>query len=135
MVRLWKSIVVYKSEMSFRKALVIVLKNKGWLVQPIEVGGINVGVPDLWMIKGKSMWVELKNTYQEVSNIYVIDFRPGQQSWLLQNHQHGGNSYVIISTKSWLLVHHFTKLLPNNIITNKQYTLCQMSNISDVLLR
>ena len=127
---------MYKNEAVFRGALVTVLRNKGWEVQPIEVGGINCGVPDLYMIKnGVEIWAELKNMYQCAKNLLTIDFRKGQQAWLYRHAKQGGISAVIIATSDWIVVHRYRELLKNDtlLLTRQDVMLCKTSNISSIL--
>ena len=85
------TILLYKSEGTFRLALKKFLEAHGWQVQIIEVGIINAGVPDLYVCKnGIEHWIELKNSRASFADHWWIDFRPGQQAWLRRNYAHGG---------------------------------------------
>lgn len=110
---------MYKNEMEFRKTLCTELRKLGWFIQSVEVGSINRGVPDLFMIKkGISHWVELKNNNKaEYKKEWHIDFREGQQAWLRKHYTHGGHSVVIEAGKDQMVIHFFSAIIVDNILT------------------
>lgn len=130
--------ILYKNEMLFRQALVKRLRDNGWEVQPVEVGAINVGVPDLFMAKkGISCWCELKNIHTNPKDTLSIDFRRGQQAWHYKYMKQGVKTCVMIATPDWIIVHRFNRLLKDNLLNlqGQDVMYCQMSNVSDTLWR
>lgn len=126
----------YKNEMMFRQALTKKLRDDGWEVQPVEVGAINVGVPDLFMAKkGISCWCELKNVHSEPHTYIDIDFRRGQQAWHYKYIKQGVKTCVMIATPDWIIIHRFNRLLKDNrlILNAPDVKYCQMSNVSNAL--
>lgn len=126
----------YKNEMMFRQALTKKLRDDGWEVQPVEVGAINVGVPDLFMAKkGISCWCELKNVHSEPRDYIDIDFRRGQQAWHYKYIKQGVKTCVMIATPDWIIIHRFNRLLKDNrlILNAPDVKYCQMSNVSNAL--
>jgi hypothetical protein len=74
------------------------MRNECFKVQPIETGGIAIGVPDLFFAKeGLSGWIELKNIQGELPDTIRIDFRPRQFSWLMEYMEQKVNVYLGIS--------------------------------------
>jgi len=113
---------MYKNEMDFRKTLCKELRSLGWFIQSVEVGAINRGVPDLFMIKkGVSHWVELKNSKTSFNPYWHIDFREGQQAWLRRHYTHGGHSVVIEAGKEQMAIHFFSEIIKDNVLT-QDYT-------------
>jgi hypothetical protein len=88
------------------------------MVQIIEVGGINRGVPDLYCCKeGVEHWIELKNShYSDFERQWHIDFRPGQQAWLRRNAVHGGQPFVIEAGLTQYAVHKYSKVIKDDVL-------------------
>lgn len=86
-----------KEESIFRLKLGTLLRNMGFVFQPIESPLTGDGIPDAYLIVGQSIgWMELK--VMRNKNIYTnqIPFRPGQYPWLCRNAKHGAFSAVAI---------------------------------------
>ena len=123
--------MLYKYEGAFRLALKKLLESKGWQVQIIEVGAINVGVPDLYVCKnGHEHWIELKSSRATFVDYWSIDFRPGQQAWLRRNFVHGGSPLVIESGDRQYAIHKFSKVIPGNILTSDYEVVNGMERIA-----
>lgn len=79
--------LTYRNEAAFSKSLVSAMRNKGYFVQRIESGTTARGIPDLFVIAGKTpMWIELKRVHDTCSGKQhvTIPWRPGQQAWLFE---------------------------------------------------
>ena len=76
---------MYSNEAEFRKALCKALEAEGFFTQKLEVEGMNVGVPDLFI--GKSYIQEffelkLEKCFAPKRGKPVkVHWRPGQQAW------------------------------------------------------
>lgn len=109
--------VLYKHERAFRLVLKKFLEAHGWQTQIIEVGTINVGVPDIYICKeGHEHWIELKNSNATFKEHWYIDFRPGQQAWLRRNYKHGARPMVIEAGARQYAIHKFVNVIPKNIL-------------------
>ena len=121
--------------MEFRKELCKELRRLGWFIQSVEVGAINRGVPDLFMIKkGISHWVELKNSRTATfKDQWHIDFREGQQAWLRKHYTHGGHSVVIEAGKEQMAIHFFSEVIKDNVLTEGYEVVNGFERISHLL--
>jgi hypothetical protein len=114
-----KITLLYKSEGEFRLELKKFLESRHWQVQIIEVGIINRGVPDLYICKnGHEHWLELKNSRSSFTSHWIIDFRPGQQSWLRRNKVHGGRPFVIEAGDRQYAIHKYNEVIKDNTLVN-----------------
>lgn len=86
----------YRSEAAFSKALVAAMRRKGYFVQRIESGETGKGIPDIYVIAGKTaIWLELKRVKHKCSRYEVIPWRPGQQAWLYDVTKRGQKAYTV----------------------------------------
>lgn len=86
-------------ESEMRKALIKDIPEV--FFQPIESGGVKVGIPDLYFfnrVTGRGGWAELKEINDHRSTVR-IPWRPGQRSWLLSFQAKGGNGILICTSK------------------------------------
>ena len=128
------TILLYKSEHTFRLALKKFLELKGWMVQIIEVGAINAGVPDLYVCKnGHEHWIELKNSRSSFEGHWLIDFRPGQQAWLRRNFVHGAKPMVIEAGDKQYAIHKFSKVIFGDILYQGYELVNGMERIAYIL--
>lgn len=109
--------MIYKSERIFRLALKKYLEAHGWQTQIIEVGTVNVGVPDIYVCKeSHEHWIELKNSNATFKDLWHIDFRPGQQAWLRRNYKHGAKPMVIEAGIRQYAIHKYTTVIPKDTL-------------------
>lgn len=76
--------MLFQNESLFRKVLAQWLADNKILSQTIEMGGVDVGVPDLYFASKEpkmSGWLELKNIGR-LDDVVKIPFRPGQLLWM-----------------------------------------------------
>jgi hypothetical protein len=76
---------MYSSEAELRKALCKELESKGFFTQKLEVEGMNVGVPDLFIGRDYIQeFIELKlekTPAPKKGKPVKVHWRPGQQAW------------------------------------------------------
>lgn len=94
----------YVNEASFSRALVNLLRKKGWFVQRIESGTTGKGIPDIYAISphNRAVWLELKRIPYDLrishGEIITVPWRPGQQAWLYEATKRGQNCLTVVAT-------------------------------------
>ena len=125
----------YRNEAAFSKALVSIMRRRGWFVQRIESGETGKGIPDIYAITPACvpMWLELKRERGLLlqSEYVEIHWRPGQQSWLHDVVSRKQLAYTIACFDNGLLSIPHHNIWPENRVL---LSLCEYSrDISDLL--
>lgn len=123
----------YRNEAAFSKAVVTVLRNRGWFVQRIESGETGKGIPDLYCIspRNSAVWCELKRIHQDVSlQDIVVPWRPGQQSWLHGVAMRKQNVCTLCCFNDYIAIIEHNKVYSANRVSREDYTL--ISDIKEI---
>jgi len=92
-----------KKENIFKSWFVKALRTNGAIVRVIETGVVTAAFPDVYYAHdGVTMLIEIKQqeNIDGPSFTRKVPFREGQQSFLVRNRMHGGNSMVAISYRN-----------------------------------
>lgn len=113
----------YKSEADFGHALDKVLMKYGYFIRNMQVGATHTGCPDRYLCRGINKgWLELKNQNQSIFDAKIkIDYRPGQQGWLVSHASHGGLSLVGVALRDGHLFYAQKELLPDEVYSIRQF--------------
>lgn len=86
------------TEKNIRKCLIELAKKGGFLVQPIESGITNIGIPDLFFrTKKRDGWAELKVAVEtKIGSHLIVRMRPGQLRWLRDYATLGGRALMLL---------------------------------------
>lgn len=126
----------YRNEAAFSKALVSVMRRRGWFVQRIESGETGKGIPDIYAIAPTyvPMWLELKREHESLprSGCVEIHWRPGQQSWLHDVVSRKQLAYTVACFDNGILsIPHYDIWPENKVLLD----LCEYSRDISSLLR
>lgn len=85
-----------KREADLRRWLTRALRGKDILLQPIETGGMGLGVPDYYIATQMgSAWMELKMAYIDRRENVKFKWQPGQLNWLWNHSKLGRISLLM----------------------------------------